>query len=35
MGRLRAAVHRYLAALPSVARFGLDPRNAGVTRVWF
>lgn len=32
-GRLRAAVHRRLTALPPVRRFGLDPRNPGVTIV--
>ncbi|HSK10667.1 MAG TPA: Smr/MutS family protein [Vicinamibacterales bacterium] len=34
-GRLRAALHRYLGGVPSVARFSLDPHNRGVTRVWF
>jgi dsDNA-specific endonuclease/ATPase MutS2 len=34
-GRLRAAVRRYLADVPSVVRFGEDPRNAGVTLVFF
>lgn len=32
-GRLRQAVHRRLAVIPSVRAFGLDPRNAGVTIV--
>lgn len=32
-GRLRAALHRHLAAIPSVRAFGLDPRNEGVTVV--
>jgi len=34
-GRLRGAVHKYLRDVPSVVRFGLDPRNPGVTKVWF
>lgn len=34
-GRIRAALHRHLAALPVVARFRLDPNNAGVTWVYF
>ena len=32
-GRLRAALHRHLNAIPSVRGFGLDPRNEGVTVV--
>jgi DNA mismatch repair protein MutS2 len=32
-GKLKAAVHAHLRRLPSVRRFGLDPRNAGVTVV--
>jgi DNA mismatch repair protein MutS2 len=34
-GRIRDALHRELAALPVVASFRLDPRNAGVTWVFF
>ncbi len=34
-GRVRAAVHRYLATLPVVASFELDPANTGVTVVRF
>jgi dsDNA-specific endonuclease/ATPase MutS2 len=34
-GRIRAALHRRLAAIPSVRAFRLDPRNAGVTVVAF
>ena len=34
-GRIRDALHRYLASLPVVAAFRLDPRNAGVTWVHF
>jgi DNA mismatch repair protein MutS2 len=34
-GRLRAAVHGYLAGTPSVARFVPDPRNPGVTWAYF
>lgn len=34
-GRLRAAVHGLLAGTSSVARFTPDPRNPGVTRVYF
>lgn len=30
-GRIKAALHRLLASMPGVARFGLDPRNPGVT----
>ena len=33
-GRIRDALHRELAAIPVVASFGLDPRNAGVTWVY-
>lgn len=32
-GRLRAALHRRLKAIPTVRAFGLDPRNEGVTVV--
>lgn len=32
-GRIRAALHRRLGAIPSVRSFELDPRNAGVTVV--
>lgn len=32
-GRLRAALHRHLSAIPSVRAFALDPRNEGVTIV--
>lgn len=32
-GRIRAAVHVRLRAIPSVRGFSLDPRNAGVTIV--
>jgi dsDNA-specific endonuclease/ATPase MutS2 len=32
-GRLRAALHRRLGAIPSVRAFGIDPRNEGVTIV--
>lgn len=34
-GRIRAALHRRLAAISSVRGFHLDPRNAGVTIVSF
>lgn len=34
-GRIKAAIHSRLRALPSVKAFGIDPRNAGVTRVVF
>jgi DNA mismatch repair protein MutS2 len=34
-GRLRAAVRGYLAGIGSVRRFEPDPRNAGVTWVYF
>ena len=34
-GRVRDAVHRYLATLPVVASFALDPANTGVTVVRF
>ncbi len=34
-GKLKAAVHRYLASLPVVKRFQLDPRNAGTTVAYF
>lgn len=33
-GRLKAAVHAQLKLMPSIRRFGLDPRNPGVTIVW-
>ena len=32
-GRIRAAVHRRLAEIPSVRNFRLDPQNEGVTIV--
>ena len=34
-GRIRDALHRHLASMPVVAEFRLDPRNAGVTWVYF
>jgi DNA mismatch repair protein MutS2 len=34
-GRIRAAVHRYLQQLHTVAAFRLDPQNAGVTLIVF
>jgi DNA mismatch repair protein MutS2 len=34
-GRVREAVHRYLASLSVVAAFRMDPRNDGVTWVYF
>lgn len=34
-GRIRAALHRHLAAMPVVSAFKLDPQNAGVTWVYF
>jgi DNA mismatch repair protein MutS2 len=34
-GRVRDAVHRYLASMPVVAAFRLDPVNPGVTWVHF
>ncbi len=34
-GRLKAAVHARLREMRSVKRFGLDPRNPGVTTVEF
>jgi DNA mismatch repair protein MutS2 len=34
-GRLRAAVRGYLAGIGSIARVAPDPRNAGVTWVYF
>lgn len=34
-GRIRDALHRYLASMPIVAAFRLDPRNAGVTWAHF
>ncbi|MBI4888450.1 MAG: Smr/MutS family protein [Acidobacteria bacterium] len=34
-GRIRAALHRQLATLPVVAAFRLDPRNPGVTWIYF
>ncbi|HVC18675.1 MAG TPA: Smr/MutS family protein [Vicinamibacterales bacterium] len=33
-GRIRAALHRHLQAMPSVRRFELDPRNPGVTHLY-
>lgn len=33
-GRIRAALHRHLRAIPSVRRFEIDSRNAGVTHVY-
>lgn len=33
-GRLKAALHRRLANIPSVRAFALDPHNAGVTAVF-
>ena len=34
-GRVRDAVHRYLASMPVVAAFRLDPVNPGVTWAYF
>ena len=34
-GRIRDALHRHLASMPVVAAFRLDPRNAGMTWVYF
>jgi DNA mismatch repair protein MutS2 len=34
-GRIRSALHRLLKALPVVVSFELDPRNPGVTWVYF
>ena len=34
-GRIRDALHRKLATIPVIATFRLDPRNAGVTWVYF
>jgi len=34
-GRIRAALHRRLSAIPAVRDFRLDPRNDGVTIVTF
>lgn len=34
-GRIRDALHRYLASMPVVAAFRLDPRNPGVTWIHF
>ncbi len=34
-GRIRDALHRQLATIPVVAAFRLDPRNPGVTWVYF
>jgi len=34
-GRIRNALHRHLKTLPVVALFRLDPRNSGVTWVYF
>ena len=34
-GRIREALHRLLASMPSVASFRQDPKNAGVTWVYF
>lgn len=33
-GRIRAALHQRLGAIPSVRAFELDPRNEGVTVVY-
>jgi DNA mismatch repair protein MutS2 len=33
-GRIRDAVQRHLKTISAVKRFGLDPGNPGVTRVW-
>ena len=34
-GRIREALHRHLATIPAVSAFKLDPRNTGVTWVYF
>lgn len=34
-GRIRDALHRKLTTIPVIATFRLDPRNAGVTWVYF
>jgi DNA mismatch repair protein MutS2 len=34
-GRIRDALHRHLASMPVVKAFKLDPRNPGVTWVYF
>ena len=34
-GRIRASLHRLLAAIPAIASFTLDERNPGVTRARF
>jgi len=34
-GRIRQALHRHLASMTVVAAFRLDPKNAGVTWVYF
>jgi DNA mismatch repair protein MutS2 len=34
-GRIREALHRRLATIPVVASFRLDPKNAGITWVYF
>lgn len=34
-GRIKDALHRQLASMPVVSAFKLDPRNAGVTWVYF
>jgi DNA mismatch repair protein MutS2 len=34
-GRIRDALHRELAKIPVIAKFRLDPRNPGVTWVYF
>jgi DNA mismatch repair protein MutS2 len=34
-GRIRDALHQKLAKIPVIAKFRLDPRNAGVTWVYF
>jgi DNA mismatch repair protein MutS2 len=34
-GRIREALHRHLATMTVVASFSLDPRNPGVTWVYF
>lgn len=32
-GKIKAAVHRQLKGIPSIRRYSVDPRNAGVTIV--
>jgi DNA mismatch repair protein MutS2 len=34
-GRIKGALHRHLASMPVVKAFKLDPRNPGVTWVYF